>query len=93
VDIPDFSSRKEIIVTFTSASTVTNFVEILRNCGLENQIGKISGYSIGPATSKKANELGVRIMAESNPHTIEALTETIVYHLKEQKHDIPDYKT
>ena len=89
-NIPDLSLTDEIILTFTSASTVTNFVEILKDGGQADQIGKLRGFAIGPATSKKARELGVKIVAESNPHTIEALTETILNHFKNRQHDIPE---
>ncbi len=92
-NVPDFSLWKEIIVTFTSVSTVSNFVEILKQSGLGDQINKIIGFSIGPKTTKKANELGVNIVAESNPHTIETLTETILNHFKKKHHELPGYQT
>jgi len=58
-------------LTFTSSSTVTNFVDA---------IGELTGpqplvVSIGPVTSATARERGLRVDAEADPHTIEGLVE------------------
>jgi uroporphyrinogen III methyltransferase/synthase len=60
-------------VTFTSSSTVTNFVDA---------IGELTGpqplvISIGPVTSATASERGLRVDAEADPHTIEGLVRAV----------------
>jgi len=60
-------------LTFTSSSTVTNFVDA---------IGEITGpqplvVSIGPVTSATARDRGLRVDAEADPHTIEGLVEAV----------------
>lgn len=65
------------LVTFTSSSTVTNLVEILKNVGLDNYIQDIKGASIGPITSGTAAKLGVPIVIEAKTHTIPVFVETI----------------
>ncbi|MCJ7436404.1 MAG: uroporphyrinogen-III C-methyltransferase [Acidimicrobiia bacterium] len=60
-------------LTFTSSSTVTNFVDA---------IGELTGpqplvISIGPVTSATASERGLRVDAEADPHTIEGLVRAV----------------
>lgn len=58
------------VVTFTSASTVGGFVDLL---------GAAKGWPkvvcIGPVTSREARRRGLRVHAVANPHTIEGLVE------------------
>jgi uroporphyrinogen III methyltransferase/synthase len=61
-------------LTFTSSSTVTNFVDA---------IGEITGpqplvVSIGPVTSATARDRGLRVDAEADPHTIDGLVEAVL---------------
>jgi uroporphyrinogen III methyltransferase/synthase len=60
-------------LTFTSSSTVNNFVDA---------IGEITGprplvVSIGPVTSAAARESGLRVDAEADPHTIDGLVTAV----------------
>lgn len=64
-------------VTFTSSSTVTNFVDA---------VGPIPDprpvvVSIGPVTSATARELGVPADAEATEHTIDGLVQTVLERL------------
>jgi len=85
-NLPDYSSDfiSDIfatpvdLVTFTSSSTVLNFIEILQQSQRMDLIGCIVGASIGPVTSATANEHNVAIVCESAPHTIDALVQTIL---------------
>ncbi len=64
-------------VTFTSSSTVTNFVKIL---GLKNvkKIAKSTKFaSIGPVTSKTMREFGLKPSMQAKVYTIEGLVEAI----------------
>src|SRR6185369_7753424 len=60
-------------ITFTSSSTVKNFVAL---AGAESLQG-IKIASIGPITSATARELGLTVHAEANPHTIPGLVDVI----------------
>jgi len=68
--------EKEIqAVTFTSSSTVRNFVTLL-----EGDISLLEGvllYSIGPITSATARELGLKIFKEAAQYTIGGLVEVL----------------
>jgi uroporphyrinogen III methyltransferase/synthase len=60
-------------VTFTSSSTVTNFVA---GAGLEHLPACV--VAIGPVTADTATELGVRVDAVASPHTIDGLVAAVV---------------
>ncbi|MCM1990042.1 uroporphyrinogen-III C-methyltransferase [Oceanirhabdus seepicola] len=64
-------------ITFTSSSTVKNFIEIIgdENIGL---LDNVKCISIGPITSKTAKELGVKIYREAEESSIEGVLETII---------------
>ena len=59
-------------ITFTSSSTVTNFVAA---AGLDALPPVVA--SIGPVTSQTARELGVTVAAEADPHTIDGLVDAV----------------
>jgi len=61
-------------ITFTSSSTVKNFVSVV---GVEALAG-VSIASIGPVTSKTARDLGLRVDVEASPHTVEGLVDALV---------------
>jgi uroporphyrinogen III methyltransferase/synthase len=64
-------------VTFTSSSTVKNFVEML---GADNIHGLLKGVklvSIGPVTSQSARDLGLTIDIEASAYTIDGLVNAL----------------
>ena len=61
-------------ITFTSSSTVKNFVAA---AGLEALAG-VRVASIGPVTSATARRLGVQIDVEATPYTTDALIDALV---------------
>lgn len=61
-------------ITFTSSSTVRNFVDLVGGA-LDPQPTVIS---IGPVTSDTARELGLRVDAEAATHTIPGLVATLI---------------
>lgn len=76
-------SKKEIhAVTFTSSSTVKNFVTLLD--GDISLLENVLLYSIGPITSATAQALGLTIFKEAAHYTISGLVEAI---LEGNKHD------
>jgi len=73
-----FEERKISAVTFTSSSTVHNFVEIL---GQKEYIKIIDGVQvacIGPVTAKTAEEYGMKVDIMPKDYTIPALVDAMV---------------
>jgi uroporphyrinogen III methyltransferase / synthase len=63
-------------ITFTSSSTVRNFVEL---AGAEALRG-VKVAAIGPVTSATARQLGIEVTAEARVFTVEGLVEAILLH-------------
>lgn len=66
------------IVTFTSSSTVTNFLEMFPNYTPANLLEYVKVVVIGPSTKATAVEHGVHVDIISKDATIESLTDAIV---------------
>lgn len=65
------------VITFTSSSTVRNFVEML---GLENYKELLQGVmiaSIGPVTSDTIRSFGLKVDVEATEYTVNGLVEVI----------------
>jgi uroporphyrinogen III methyltransferase/synthase len=65
----DVLARKPTWITFTSSSTVKNFVAV---AGVQHLEG-VKIASIGPVTSATARELGLTVDVEADPHTVPGL--------------------
>ena len=65
-------------VTFTSSSTVKNFCDAVGPLAASQP----SVISIGPVTSQSARDLGLRVDAEADPHTIDGLVAAVVEALR-----------
>ncbi len=68
-------------ITFTSSSTVTNFVSMFDKQELEDFLKGVKLASIGPITSKTAENLGLSIDVEAKEYTINGLLEAILVSL------------
>jgi len=68
------SDRKPDCITFTSSSTVQNFVT---GAGADALDG-VTVASIGPITSQTARSLGIEVTIEAKPYTIDGLIEAIL---------------
>jgi len=66
-------ARNPTWITFTSSSTVKNFVAIAGAQSLEG----VKIASIGPITSATAGELGLTVAVEADPHTVPGLVAAI----------------
>ncbi len=78
--------RKEVhMVTFTSSSTVTNFVEMFRTWKetLIEEMASVASACIGPVTAKTAEGYGFSVDLMPSEYTIDALTEEIVAYFGE----------
>lgn len=80
----DASLLKELLeegiihyVTFTSSSTVKNFVEMLDADNLHDLLNGVKLVSIGPITSEAARDLGLKIDIEATEYTIDGLVEAL----------------
>lgn len=69
-------ARRPHIITFTSSSSVRNFLDLL---GKDNVplLDGVKLASIGPVTSATLRELGLRVDIESREYTIPAMAATI----------------
>lgn len=75
------SDKSVDIITFTSSSTVSNFVDMLKIDSSENLHALLKGItvaSIGPVTSKTARDNGLDVHIQPKTFTIPALVDEIV---------------
>jgi uroporphyrinogen-III synthase len=80
-------NRQLAILTFTSSSTVRNFIMWLKSCeqgsaaALTDLVMEHTQIaSIGPITSQTARELGLRVDIEAKEFTIDGLVNAIIQH-------------
>lgn len=66
------------VVTFTSSSTVKNFVQIIGKENISEINSSVRFASIGPITTKTAEELGINITIEAKEYTIPGLVEVLL---------------
>lgn len=86
--VPDSSSKKELIrvlkeegvdiVTFTSSSTVRNFVELVGKREVQRIASDIKFASIGPITSRTIRDYGFKVSIEAKEYTISGLVNAII---------------
>ena len=81
VRVEGMLEKREIdMVTFTSSSTVTNFLEMFNK--ESRQISKwmtdVAAACIGPITARTAEENGLKVHLIPESYTIESLTGAIV---------------
>lgn len=69
-------------VTFTSSSTVKNFVSMVGKENTAQLLQDVVVASIGPITTKTAQDLGLRVDIQPEEYTIPALTAAIVDYFK-----------
>jgi len=73
------SNSKPALITFTSSSTVKNFVELIGQETISSGLlDDVKLASIGPVTSATLKELGLRIDIEAKEYTIPGLVEAIL---------------
>lgn len=68
-------------VTFTSSSTVTNLLALLKQHGVERPLELLAPLQIaciGPITAKTAREAGLQALAVADEATIESLVQALV---------------
>ncbi|HXY15055.1 MAG TPA: uroporphyrinogen-III synthase [Terriglobales bacterium] len=73
-------TRRPHVITFTSSSTVRNFVALIagKNARPTNYLDGVKLASIGPVTSSTLRELNLPVNIEAKQYTIPGLIEAIV---------------
>ena len=80
----EFQGGRVAAVTFTSSSTVRNFVELFGGRdAVKPLVAKVVIACIGPITAGTAKEYGLTVTVMSAENTVPALAEAIVKHFKE----------
>jgi len=80
-----FEDKKISAVTFTSSSTVHNFVEMIGQKGYKTLLSGVSIACIGPVTAKTAEEYGMKIDVMPTSYTIPALVDALVDYYNNKK--------
>src|SRR5574337_872021 len=79
INLADKIKNGEVhIVTFTSSSTVRNFVQIIGEKNIASFNGRVQYASIGPITTQTAEELGLRVAIKAKEYTIPGLVDAIM---------------
>ena len=76
--LKDLLERKIDIVTFTSSSTVRNFLELFPEQNPKELLSKVRVAVIGPTTETTAIKHGLQVDIKAEKATIESLTQTII---------------
>lgn len=66
------------VITFTSSSTVRNFVDMLGAGDISSLLSGVTVACIGPVTAATAREMGVRVDLVAEEYTIEGLISAIL---------------
>ncbi len=70
-------AKKIDFITFTSSSTVKNFLKALENQPLDTLLQGVTIASIGPITTKTAEELGLHVAITAKEYTIHGLVQVM----------------
>ncbi len=80
-----FQDRAIDIVTFTSSSTVMNFVELFKGDNITDLLKGCIAACIGPVTAKTAEVFGIKSHIIAREYTIEGLTNAILEYFSQPK--------
>lgn len=75
--------NKPDVITFTSGSTASNFVEILGDERAAKLAKNAVVASIGPMTTRIAEEHGLNVTIEADIHSVPGLVETVIQHFSQ----------
>ena len=65
-------------ITFTSSSTVKNFLSVIVGTDIPAKLGRVKFASIGPVTSDTLREYGLPVHVEADEFTMEGLAQALV---------------
>jgi uroporphyrinogen III methyltransferase/synthase len=66
------------MVTFTSSSTVNNFLDMFQGEPVMEWMDKVAVACIGPVTAKRAEDKGLKVTLIAKEYTIPSLTQAII---------------
>ncbi|MDQ5851066.1 MAG: uroporphyrinogen-III synthase, partial [Chloroflexota bacterium] len=76
------------IATFTSPSTVHNFVALLEDGLIQHVLGRAVVACIGPITARAAQAEGLRVDIVATEHTTSGLLQAIVGYVEEREREL-----
>lgn len=76
-------------ITFTSSSTVINFVGLIENAGLRKILERTAIASIGPITSETVRRHGLEVAMEATDSTIDGLVEALRIYFRQASKEAP----
>ncbi len=85
VILKDLLEGRIDVVTFTSSSTVRNFLDMFPKQNVEDLLSNVSVATIGPTTEATATKHGLKVDIVAKDATIEHLTQAIVSEYNSQK--------
>ena len=74
-----FSSDFPDAITFTSSSTVKNFLSVVKGTDIAAKLSKVKFASIGPVTSDTLREHGLPVHVEADEYTMEGLAQALIH--------------
>ena len=80
-----FSEKKIAAVTFTSSSTVNNFVEMVGKSEYKSLMNGVAVACIGPVTARTAEEYGMTVHIMPKDYTIPALVEALAAYYRKER--------
>jgi uroporphyrinogen III methyltransferase/synthase len=78
--------RRVDLVTFTSGSSVRNFVKALGNDQAADLLKQVDVASIGPVTADEAARLDIQTTIMPSEYTVPAMVRAIVEHVRVRRH-------
>lgn len=72
------AARPPDAITFTSSSTVKNFLSIIAGTEIPSKLAGVKFASIGPVTSETLREYGMPVDEEADEYTMEGLAQALV---------------
>jgi uroporphyrinogen III methyltransferase/synthase len=67
-------------ITFTSPSTFSNFIALLRGNPVKRLLKGIAVAAIGPVTEQEIVKHGIKVSITASPHTVPGLAKAIIAH-------------
>jgi len=84
-----FSEGRVDAITFTSSSTVRNFVEIIGKAGLHGLLKGVAVACIGPITARTAEGFGIHADIVAREYTIDGLVQALMDHFMGRRETDP----
>ena len=80
-----FRERKIHILTFTSSSTVANFVDMMAADDLGELLEGVTVACMGPVTAKTARDIGMPVHVMASEYTVEGMMAGILKYISDER--------